>query len=450
MRIGLIAMSGVRAANPELTRIGLTLPGFLERSQVIASLPSLSLLTLAGLTPPDIEIEYREIRDLAEEPGLPGDYDLVALSSYSAQILDAYRVADGYRERGTPVVLGGLHVSMRPEEARAHGATAVIGEGEMSWPRLIEDFRRGRLADEYRPPSGKWFDLADAPMPRYELLDHERYNRLTVQTSRGCPHRCDFCASSILLTPKYRVKPVERVIAEIRRIREFWPRPFIEFADDNSFVLRDHYKNLLRALKSEGVKWFTETDVAVAEDSELLDLMRESGCRQVLIGLESPVAGGLDGIEQRRNWKLKKLPDYESAVRTIQSHGITVNGCFVLGLDGQDERIFDEVYDFVERSGLFEVQITVLTPFPGTPLYDRLRREGRILEDGAWNKCTLFDVNFVPSGMSPERLQSGLVELGRRLYDRAFIDARRARFFHDLRRDLAAPSELEREGSHES
>jgi radical SAM superfamily enzyme YgiQ (UPF0313 family) len=438
MKIGLIAMSGVRAANPELTRIGLTLPGFVERSEVIASLPSLSLLTLAALTPPDIEVEYREIRDLAAEPETARDYDLVAIASYSAQILDAYAVGRVYRERGIPVVMGGLHVSMLPDEARALGITAVEGEGEMSWPRVIADFRRGALAPEYRPAPGAWFDLADAPLPRFELLDVARYNRITVQTSRGCPHRCDFCASSILLTPKYQVKPVEKVIAEVRRIKEFWPHPFIEFADDNSFVLRDHYKRLLAALKDEGVHWFTETDIAVAEDEELLDLMRESGCRQVLVGLESPVASGLDGIETRRNWKLKKLPDYTSAIRAIQSRGVTVNGCFVLGLDGHTEAIFDQVYDFVEASGLYEVQITVMTAFPGTPLYARLKAQHRLIAERAWNTCTLFDVNVVPTGMSPERLQQGLVDLGRRLYDRAFIQSRRERFFRELKRSRGA------------
>jgi radical SAM superfamily enzyme YgiQ (UPF0313 family) len=451
VKLGLIAMSGVRAADPELTAIGLTLPGFVERSKVIASLPSLSLLTLAALTPPDVEIEYREIPDLREEPELPRGYDLVAVASYSAQIADAYRVADIYRERGVPVVMGGLHVSVRPEEALAHGAVAVVGEGEMSWPRVIDDWGRGRLRREYRPPPDEWFDLADAPMPRYDLLDVARYNRLTVQTSRGCPHRCDFCASSILLTPKYRLKPVELVIAEIRRIRELWPNPFIEFADDNSFVDREHAKRLLAALRDERVKWFTEADVSIAGDEELLELMRESGCRQVLIGLESPVAAGLDGIELRSNWKRRRLDDYERAVRVIQSHGVTVNGCFVLGLDGHTDAIFDQVYEFVERSGLYEVQITVLTPFPGTPLHERLRREGRIIEDGAWERCTLFDVNFVPAGMSPERLQQGLVDLSRRLYEKSFIEARRTRFFRDLRDSRhAAPPATREEPSHEA
>ncbi len=431
-------MSGVRAANPELTRVGLTLPGFVERSKVIASLPSLSLLTLAALTPPDVEIEYREVPDLSAEPAPVGEYDLVAIATYSAQVRDAYRLAGLYRERGVPVVMGGLHVSVLPEETRAHGVVPVVGEGEVVWPRIIEDFRAGRLAGEYRGVLEEGYDLAEAPIPRYDLLDPERYNRLTVQTSRGCPHRCDFCASSILIAPRYRVKPVERVIAEIRRIKQVWPNPFIEFADDNSFVVRKHSKELLRALAAENVKWFTEADISIAQDEEMLDLMRESGCRQVLIGLESPVAGGLDGIETRGNWKLRKFPDYEPAIRTIQSHGITVNGCFVLGLDGHTEAIFDSVYDFVERSGLYEVQITVLTPFPGTPLYRRLREQGRLLAEGAWERCTLFDVNHVPTGMTPERLQSGLVDLGRRLYEPGFIEARRKRFFTELRRHRAA------------
>ena len=451
MKIGLIAMSGVRVENAELNPVGVTLPGFVERSKVIASLPSLSLLTLAALTPPDVELDYREVKDLEAEGGLPDDYDLVAIASFSARILDAYRLADRFLARGTPVVMGGLHVTALPEEARARGVTAVVGEGELSWPQVVEDFRRGRLQQEYRPPPGRWLDLAEAPTPRFDLLDYSRYNRMPVQTSRGCPHRCDFCASSILLTPRYTVKPVEKVMAEIHRIKERWEHPFIEFADDNSFVLKPHYKRLLAAFRSERVHWFTETDVAVADDPELLDAMRESGCRQVLIGLESPVAAGLDGIELRRNWKLGRLADYEDAVRRIQSRGITVNGCFVLGLDGHTPEIFDRVYDFVARTGLYEVQLTVMTAFPGTPLYRRLREEGRILRDGAWNLCTLFDVNHVPRGMSPDRLQQGLIDLASRIYEPAFVQERRQRFFRELKSRRVVARALEQEGlTHEA
>ena len=335
--------------------------------------------------------------------------------------------------------MGGLHVTALPDEARERGIIPAVGEGELTWPQVVDDLRRGRLQPEYRPAAGEYFDLANAPMPRYELLDVTRYNRLTVQTSRGCPHRCEFCASSVLLTPHYRVKPVDKVLAEIHRIKALWPEPFIEFADDNSFVDRAHYKALLRALKTERIRWFTEADVSIADDPELLGLMRESGCRQVLIGLESPVSAGLAGLETRSDWKRRRQPDYEGAVRAIQSHGITVNGCFILGLEGQDESIFDAVYDFVDRTGLYDVQITVLTAFPGTPLLARLRREGRLLEDGAWAKCTLFDVNHSPAGMSPARLRAGLVDLARRLYDGEFTEARRRRFFEQLGRAGARP-----------
>lgn len=432
MKIGLIAMSGVRAASEELNKIGLTLPGVVERNKIVASLPSLSLLTLAAYIPPEYEVEYHEIADLRKQPDLPQGFDLVAIASYTAQVKDAYRVADHYRSRGVSVVMGGLHVTSLPDEAAEHCTSIAVGEGELLWPQMLADFARGALQPRYQSPRGQYFDLAAAPMPRFEMLNIDKYNRLTVQTSRGCPHLCDFCASSVLLTPKYCVKPVEKVIAEIRRIKEFWARPFIEFADDNSFAMRGHYKRLLAALREEEIKWFTEADISIAEDPELLDLMRESGCRQVLIGLESPRGGGLNGIETRGNWKLKVLHKYEAAVKAIQSRGVTVNGCFILGLDGDDEHTFEAIYDFAERVGLFEVQLTVLTPFPGTPLYARLLGENRILAPGAWEKCTLFDVNFIPRNMSPERLQQGLVDLGRRMYAPEFVQRRRERFFEVL------------------
>jgi radical SAM superfamily enzyme YgiQ (UPF0313 family) len=433
MKIGFIAMSGIRARARELEELGVTLPGFVERKKVVASLPSLGLLTLAALTPDDIELEYREVQDLPPAGELPGEYDLVAISTFSAQSLEAYELADRYRAAGAAVVMGGLHVTALPEEALQHCTAVAVGEGELTWPRMVEDFRRGELSGIYRPPPSEFFDLADAPVPRYDLLEPERYNRLTVQTTRGCPHRCSFCASSILLTPKYRCKPVAKVIEEVRAIKAVWDEPFIEFADDNSFVNKAHGKDLLRALKAERVKWFTEADLSIAEDPELLDLMRSSGCRQVLIGLESPTAAGLDGLETRANWKSRRQDRALRAVQAIQSRGITVNGCFILGLDGQDERVFEEVHDFVERSGLYEVQITLLTAFPGTPLLTQLRKEGRLLRDGAWDLCTLFDVNFVPTGMSPERLQRGFVELSRRLYDADAVTRRRKRFFRRLR-----------------
>ncbi|HUO97362.1 MAG TPA: radical SAM protein [Rhizomicrobium sp.] len=443
MKLGLIAMSGVRAHNPELTALGLTLPGFVERNKVIASLPSLGLLTLAGLTPESIDVHYVEVPDVAGVDGVPEEFDAVAISSYSAQMAEAYELADRYRALGTRVILGGLHVSALPDEAKRHADAVVIGEGEPLWPAVMADLSSpAGLKPVYDARQADW-SLADAPMPRFDLLDIERYNRLTVQTQRGCPFRCEFCAASLLISPLYKIKPVDRVIGEIQAIKQLWRRPFIEFADDNTFVNKPHSKELLRALAREDVRWFTETDVSVADDDELLDMLHDAGCAEILIGLEDTTFGAIDGVETRTNWKAKRVGTYLDAIRKIQDRGIRVNGCFVLGLDGAGPDSFDRIWDFVQKSGLYDVQITVETAFPGTPLYARLKREGRIIRDGAWEFCTLFDVNFRPARMTAGELEAGLRSLASRVYSQQSTDNRRRDFERNLiarHREAAKPN----------
>ena len=181
-------------------------------------------------------------------------------------------------------------------------------------------------------------------------------------------------------------------------------------------------------MAKENLRWFTETDLSVAQDDELLGLMRDSGCKQVLIGLESPRRDSLDGIELNANWKMRKQGKYRAAIEKIQSHGITVNGCFILGLDGDTPAVFEEVYNFVRDSGLYEVQITFMTPFPGTPLYHRLKKEGRIIRDRAWELCTLFDINFLPKNMTVDELQEGFLWLSKNLYSKNAVQERRRKF----------------------
>ena len=241
------------------------------------------------------------------------------------------------------------------------------------------------------------------------------------------------------------MKPVDLILEEIRRIKEIWPAPFIEFADDNSFVNKVHAKRLLTALRKENIRWFTETDISIANDTELLDMMRDSGCAQVLIGLESPAASGLDGIEQKANWKLKQLDEYHNAIERIQSRGITVDGCFVLGLDNTFSESFNDVSQFVKTSGLYDVQITIMTPFPGTPLYDRLHQEGRILEEGAWELCTLFDVNFRPDKMSSKELEDGFRDLAENLYSEEATHSRHNHFRQQFRRSLRSRQPVEQD-----
>jgi radical SAM superfamily enzyme YgiQ (UPF0313 family) len=447
MKIGLLAMSGIRAHDPDLLALGLTLPGFVDRSRAIASLPSLGLLYLAACTPSGHEVQYFEAESDGTEPPELYRCDLVAISTFSAQVFEAYAIGDRLRAAGVQVAMGGLHVSVLPDEAAKHADFVVIGEGEIVWPAVVEAAASVRSARARQSPEpGRILrstdhpplDAARLPVPRYDLLGSRPYNRFTVQTSRGCPWRCDFCASNVMLGQRYRKRPVADVLRDIQAIQRVREHPFIEFADDNTFVDKSWGKALCRALAPLGLRWFTETDISVADDPELLHLMRKAGCRQVLIGLESPAGGPLEGIEQRTNFKARTAGGYRDALRRIQAHGITVNGCFILGLDGHTTSVFAEVLAFAREVQLYDVQITVLTAFPGTPLYARLQAEGRILQPGRWDLCTLFDVNYEPLRMSPRQLREGMYWLTERLYNDECTAFRRRGFFGGLRRRRSA------------
>lgn len=433
MNIGFLAMSGIRAADPELLERGLTLPGFVERSKQIAALPSLGLLYLAAYTPEGHELRYHEAPSDDDVPDELFQADLVAISTFSAQIFEAYRIADRLRAAGVKVAMGGLHVSSLPEEALEHADYVVVGEGENVWADVVAAAERNAPARIFNSADYPLVDVASLKVPRYDLLEGREYNRFTVQTSRGCPYRCEFCASTVMLGLPYRKRPVEHVVRDIQAILALRPGAFIEFADDNTFVDKDWSKQLLRAIEPLHIKWFTETDISVADDDELLALISRAGCRQLLIGLEAPNADSLAGVEQNSDFKARRGPGFAEAISRIQSHGITVNGCFVLGLDGQTPSIFEEVLEFVERTQLFEVQVTLQTAFPGTPLIKRLESEGRILDPGRWDLCTLFDVNFQPTDMTTEELRKGIIWLSDRLYSAEAMKRRRRPFFDTIR-----------------
>ncbi|MGD1978708.1 MAG: radical SAM protein [Akkermansiaceae bacterium] len=437
MRIGFIAISGLRVCDPDILAKGLSFPSLSGRARQIEALPSLGLLTLAGMTPEEVEVEYLEIRDV-EEDNIPPRFDLVALSTLTATAKEAYRLAVRFREIGTTVILGGLHATLNPLEAQQHVDCLAIGEGEVIWPEILRDFLDGELKPTYDARQRGPFDFANSPMPGFHLLRPDRYPRFTVQTQRGCPLACEFCAASMRLSPKFRVKPVKRVIAEIRRLKELYQRPFIEFADDNTFADKKHGRALMKALAKEQVRWFTETDVSVADDEDLIKMMRDAGCQQILIGFESPSFGTMDGVERKSNWKARRTDQYLQAVGTIQKHGVTVNGCFIFGMDGDGPESFDNVLKFVKKSGLYDVQMTYLTPFPGTPLHQRLTEEGRILCEEASEKCTLFDINFRPDSMTVRELETGYHRLLARIYDEEFVNERYRNFRRHLRRQVRA------------
>lgn len=429
-------MSGVRVYNKKLLELGLTLPGFVERSKVIASLPSLGLLTLAAHTPQNWTVVYKELDDYRETDIVEivnEKPDIVAVSSLTARINEAYSLAEKIRKEGITVVMGGLHVSSMPAEAMNFCDAVIQGEGETAWPALLADFESNRLKPLYSSlANGDYtFNLNDSKVPRYDLLDISKYNRLTIQTTRGCPLHCNFCAASRTIS-SYKKKPVYKIAMELDKIFEIWNRPFIELADDNTFVDKSWTKQVLELFGNYKMKWFTETDISIAYQDELLELLAKSNCVQVLIGFETTYREGLKGID-RNDWKYRQFDRYLKAIDKIQSYGISVNGCFILGFDTDTKDTFIETEQFIRHSDLSEVQVTLLTPFPGTALYHKLKSEGRLLSSNFWDKCTLFDVNFTPANFSVEELEYHFQELMANVYSDSNVSKRRSKFKHLLR-----------------
>src|SRR5579862_3352661 len=344
-KVVLISMSGVRVYNKKLLDLGLTLPGFVERSKVIASLPSLGLLTLASHTPENWEVVYKELDDYTErdlEAINSLNPNVIAFSSLTARINETYLLSKKFQALGFTTIIGGLHVSAVPEEGMNHADCLIQGEGEIIWETLLQDYENKQLKPFYSSITDHnfTFHLNSSRVPKYELLEIEKYNRLTIQTTRGCPLHCSFCAASRTIS-SYKKKPIERIEKELNKIFEVWDRPFIELADDNTFVDKAWSKELLKLFSQYKMKWFTETDVSVAYDHELLELLAKSNCAQVLIGFETSKAKGLDGIDNR-NWKFKQFDNYLKAIHEIQSYGISVNGCFILGFDTDTSETFYE------------------------------------------------------------------------------------------------------------
>ncbi len=433
-KVILIAMSGVRVFNEKLFNTGLTLPGFVDRSKVIASLPSLGLLTLAAHTPENWEVIYKELDNYSEEDIteiLNEKPNIIAFSSYTTRINETYKLSARFRKNGIPVVIGGLHVSAVPDEAKDYVDVVVQGEGEIIWEVLLNDYKNNSLKQLYSSLSEpKYvFHLKDSKVPKYELLDAPNYNRLTIQTTRGCPHHCSFCAASRTISA-YKKKPIELIKKDLDKIFEIWDEPFIELADDNTFVDKKWSKELLKLFANYKMKWFTETDISIADDDELLELLAKSNCMQVLIGFESINYKSVKSLD--KGWKYKYFDNYAKAIDKIQSYGITVNGCFVLGFDTDTKETFKETEEFIKASNLSEVQITILTAFPKTELYNQLKRENRLIFENYWEKCTLFDVTFVPKNFTVKELENEFLELMINIYAEDVVKERKKRFKQTL------------------
>ena len=409
--VAMVPFTGFRVREEEMRALGMTLPGLAHRAAAVAQLPALGLLTLAGLTPPHWTCSYHEADHAGEslsDEVLRQRPTLVALSALTASVEEAYRFSNLLRRQGARVVLGGLHATACAGEAGRHCDAVVVGEGEPVWPQLLADAEAGELRPVYRASAP--FDLARSPVPRFDLLGRGLRPRLTVQTQRGCPLACEFCGASRLLGP-HRLKPVANLKRELAAITARFPRPVLELADDNTFAGGRAARELLETLATADARYFTEVDWRVGEDPGLLAGLAASGCVQVLVGVESLVFRH-PGMGPKR----AELPRVMAAIDAIQSAGVAVIGCFIVGCDGETRDSLDRLAEFVQSSGLADVQLTLQTPFPGTALRRRLGGEGRLLPDRGWSHCTLFDLTFRPDAMGVAELEAAFRGLVRQVF----------------------------------
>jgi radical SAM superfamily enzyme YgiQ (UPF0313 family) len=431
--VAFVPFTGFRVREEEMLALGMSLPGLRSRAAAVGQLPALGLLTLAGATPPPWTCSYQEAP--AGDEGLLERVaalrpDLVAVSALTASAEEAYCFGDGLRRRGLRAVLGGLHATACPDEAAGHFDAVVVGEGEPVWGEVLADAGRGELRRFYRPAGP--FDLGQAPVPRFDLLGGRRRPRLTIQTQRGCPLACEFCGASRLLGA-FREKPVERVRAELVALRGLVAAPLVELADDNTFAGARDPDPLCAALAEAGARYFTEVDWRVGERPEVLAALASSGCVQVLVGVESLVFRH-PGMGPKQA-ELARMMD---AARAIQEAGVAVLGCFIVGCDGETRASLDRLTAFLLESPLADVQLTLQTPFPGTALYRRLRREGRLLAERGWPYYTLLDVTYRPDLLSAAELEAGFRDVVREVFA-AGPSARRAATRKDAWRRNARP-----------
>lgn len=389
------------------------------------------LLIVGSMTPPHYDIRY--IDENIEPVDFDDAVDLVALTGMTAQADRMYEIAAEFRARGVPVVAGGLHANLIPEDVARHVDAVCVGEAEVLWPEVIHDFEHGQLKRIYR--QSVQAALGEAPRPAYDLAQRRYYPSIWIETSRGCPHLCRFCAASIRYRPKLGHKPVDKVIEEVVHARDRWENPYILFSDDNFVVDRERTKELLTKLIPLGIKWSGQSDVSFHKDEEILDLMHASGCMMMLIGFESVSVETLTGIDER-NWKVKSLAQYVEATKVIQDHGIGVYGSFTLGLDTDTTASFQETTEFVMKHYLAGIQVSCVTPFPGTPLRTDMEREGRVL-DRPWSHYTVFDTVFQPKHMTPEELEAGALGVYQAFYKREF-SLKKTRHFKDIYRKLVS------------
>jgi len=360
--------------------------------------PILGLTLLASLFPKNYEIKI--INEVIEEIDFNSNVDLVGITALTCVIKRAYAIADQFRERGVKVILGGVHPSLLPDEAKEHADSVFIGEAEGMLDKVIADFESGDLQPFYK--NREWSDLKGMPLPRRDLLN-KRYRPFfkVIETTRGCPNRCEFCSVPIINGKRYRIRPLEEIDQELSAIINK-KGEYLFLSDDNVTAKEDYAFGLFEIFKRHKVKWMGFTTIKIAMNEKLLKAAREGGCVSLFIGFESLLQENLDNVSKR----FVNVQDLSNLIKTIQNHQIGIQGAFIFGFDGDDPTIFKKTVEFVQKNNIDLPTFSVLTPFPGTPLFSRLEKEGRIF-DLNWSHYDMSHVVFKPKKMTMQELQEG-------------------------------------------
>jgi len=387
--------------------------------------PPLTGIHLAALTPPAHTV--RVIHQQVEAVKLDTDADVIALSFFSGFAPEAYRLAAEYRRRGKVVIGGGPHVTFNAAEAMLHCDAIVVGETESVWVGLLNDIETGRLKQEYH---GGPCDMRDLPTPRYDLLPRQFFITRVVQATRGCPFTCSFC-SVPQLNPGFRTRLVSDVLRDVQynRFRHWWQRKIVWFWDDNLTVKRDYAKQLLSALIPQRKWWLSQASMDIARDPELLELMRRSGCIGIFFGIESFTTESLADAHKPQN----KSAMYRNQIRALHDRGICVMAGLISGFDPDRPATIRDMAKQLYDAGVDVPFLSVLTPFPGTPVYQKYQAAGRILEDRGWEFYNGYNVAFQPKEMTPEELLEAHRDLWREAFSLRYSLKRIVRAFFTLR-----------------
>ena len=373
---------------------------------------------LAALTPDnwDIEIIDENYDDFRFK-----EADLVGITAYTGSAYRAYKIAAEYRKKKIPVVMGGIHASMLPDEAGRYVDSVVVGEAESVWPGLLADFDNNRLKKLY---TGRRLPLDRIPIARHDLF-HENYTMGSVLTTRGCPFNCDFCTVSAFNGNKYRMRPVEHVLDELERIKQ----DKLFFIDDNiigySKSSKEHAKAIFKGMIDRGIKksWWSQASLNFADDEELLQLAAESGCRLIFMGIESEKADALQSINKRLNKKIGS-DKYKEAFDKIHKAGIAVLGSFIFGLETDTREDIIRRREYVLNSDIDAYQLGILTPMPGTKTFEKYTSEGRIFKNNYpedWKYYSVEDVTFEPGSITSENLYEEMKTTWEILYGKKVV-----------------------------